>query len=197
MRSRRAMAARATRHLLSQEGERRRKAYTGGNPITGEEWKRARLGFGYTQAVFGHYFSIHPNTVAKRERDEQDFAHPRLARLAIAQHRTEISGGVVAHDSAPITGAEWQAYLDGLGMNAEQFGGEVDAHQTTVVKWLNDEVEFPHPNMARLSVRRLYTLRGVERRPGGGYDIFTGVEVKGMRGVARNVPEKFSYPKSR
>jgi DNA-binding transcriptional regulator YiaG len=161
MRSRRTMIARNTPHLTGQAGEKSRKAYTGNNPIMGEEWKQARNSFGYTQTVFGHYFSVHPNTVAKRERDEQDFAHPRLARLAIAQHRSDISSGVTNYNSAPITGAEWRAYLDGLEITPEQFGAEIDAHSITVSKWLKGEVEFPHPNMARLAVRRLYALRGI------------------------------------
>jgi hypothetical protein len=99
--------------------------------------------------------------VARRERDEQDFAHPRLARLAIAQHRIDISSGVINYSSAPITGVDWQGYLDGLEMSVEQFGREVDAHPITVSKWLKDEVGFPHPNMGRLAARRLYALKGI------------------------------------
>ena len=161
MRSRRAMMARNAPHLTGHAGEKSRKTYTGDNPTTGEEWKRARNSFGYTQAVFGHYFSIHPNTVARRERDEQDFAHPRLARLAIAQHRLDIGIGVINYDSSPITGAEWQAYLDGLQMTPEQFGAEIDAHPITISKWLKGKVEFPHPNIGRLAVRRLYVLKAI------------------------------------
>lgn len=155
------MIARTAPHLAGRTEEKSRKAYTGDTPITGEEWKQARNSFGYTQVIFGYYLSVHPNTVARRERDEQDFAHPRLARLAIAQHRTDIINGVINFDSSLIMGEEWRTYIDDLGMTPEQFGAAVDAHPITVLKWVKEAVEFLHPNMGRLAARRLYALKEI------------------------------------
>jgi DNA-binding transcriptional regulator YiaG len=158
MPSRRAAAARSVNRLRVIEEDSSRKAYTGDNPITGAEWKQARQSFGHSQAVFGHYLSVHANTVAKRERDEQSFAHPRMARLALEQFKIDIRNQQMNYRFTPITGKEWQAYIDALEMTVEQFASEIDAHPITVSKWLKDEVVFPHANLARLGIRRLFSL---------------------------------------
>jgi DNA-binding transcriptional regulator YiaG len=161
MRSRRAAIARLTPHLQSPN-ERPRKVYSGDNPITGSEWKRARQRFRYTQAEFGAVFGVHWNTVARRERDEAVFAHPALARLAIEQHAEDLrSDRFEVNEGAPISGAEWRVYREGLGMSPTEFGRALDSHVSTVNDWEGDVAVFQHGNMARLAVRRLYALRGI------------------------------------
>lgn len=151
-----------TAHLVGQKGVRPRKVYTGNNPITGPEWKRARILFRYTQAEFGTVFGIHWNTVARRERGEQEFTHPAMARLAIQQHREDLRAGAGSPgDNFPISGAEWRVYREGLEMSPAEFGAAVDAHVSTVTDWEGDMSAFQHPNMARLAVRRLYNLKDI------------------------------------
>ena len=158
MKSRRSAAAHSVTRKRVLEEDFSRKAYTGDNPITGDEWRRERETCGYTQAVFGYYMGTHPNTVAKRERDEQVFSHPRLARLAIEQLKLDIKTGQVFYNNSPITGAEWQTYMGGLEMDADMFGIAIDAHPITVSRWIEESVPFQHPTMARLAMRKLYAL---------------------------------------
>lgn len=161
MRSRRATIARVAAHLQGGQGKRR-KAYTGDNPIRGPEWKRARERFRYTQAEFGAVFDVHWNTVARRERDEAVFAHPALARLALEQHAEDLrSGRVEVNEGVPISGAEWKVYREGLGMSLTEFGQALDTHVSTISSWEGDVALFQHGNMARLAIRRLYALRGI------------------------------------
>lgn len=161
MRSRRATIARIVAHLQSSN-EGSRKVYTGNNPITGSEWKRARERFRYTQAEFGAVFGVHWNTVARRERDEAVFAHPALARLALEQHAEDLrSGRIEVNEGVPISGAEWRVYREGLEMSLTEFGRVLDSHVSTVNDWEGDVAVFQHGNMARLALRRLYALRGI------------------------------------
>jgi DNA-binding transcriptional regulator YiaG len=161
MRSRRATIARIAAHLQGNQ-EKPRKAYTGDNPIRGYEWKRAREHFRYTQAEFGAVFGVHWNTVARRERDEAVFAHPALARLALVQHAEDLrTGRLTVPESAPISGAEWRLYREGLGMSPSKFGQALDAHVSTIAAWEGDVAIFQHGSMARLAVRRLYALKGI------------------------------------
>jgi DNA-binding transcriptional regulator YiaG len=161
MRSRRATIARIAGHLQSSN-EGPRKVYSGDNPITGSEWKRARQRFRYTQTEFGAVFGVHWNTVARRERDEAVFAHPALARLAIEQHAEDLrSGRSEVNEGVPISGAEWKVYREGLRMSPTEFGQVLNAHVSTVTDWEGDVAVFQHGNMARLAVRRLYALRGI------------------------------------
>lgn len=161
MRSRRATIARLTPHLQSPN-ESPRKVYSGDNPVTGSEWKRARQRFRYTQAEFGAIFGVHWNTVARRERDEATFAHPALARLAIEQHVEDLrTGRAEVNEGVQIGGAEWRVYREGLGMSLTEFGQALDAHASTVADWESDVAVFQHSNMARLALRRLYNLKGI------------------------------------
>lgn len=161
MRSRRARIARLTTQLQSQ-AHRTRKSYTGSNPMTGEEWKRARLRFQYTQAGFGEVFDTHWNTVARRERDEAVFAHPNMARLAIEQHANDLRAGRRdVPEQMLISGAEWRIYREGLEMSPAEFGEALDAHVSTVIDWEGDVTQFPHAGLARLAIRRLYNLKGI------------------------------------
>jgi DNA-binding transcriptional regulator YiaG len=162
MRSRRAIVARAAAHLRASK-EPRRKTYTGDNPIMGEEWKKARQHFRYTQAEFGAVFDVHWNTVARRERGEMEFPHPSLARLAIEQHAADLreSASRAFTPNLPISGAEWGVYREGLGMSLTEFGQALDTHVSTVADWEGDVATFQHGNMARLAVRRLYALKGI------------------------------------
>jgi DNA-binding transcriptional regulator YiaG len=161
MRSRRATIARIAGHLQSSSAEPR-KVYTGDNPITGYEWKRARQRFRYTQAEFGAVFGVHWNTVARRERDEAAFAHPAMARLALEQHAEDLrTGRMEINEGVPISGAEWKVYREGLSMSPTEFGQALDAHVSTVSDWEGDVAIFQHGNMARLAVRRLYALKGI------------------------------------
>jgi DNA-binding transcriptional regulator YiaG len=161
MRSRRATIARIAAHLQGSD-EKPRKVYTGNNPITGDEWRKVRQHFRYTQAEFGTVFDIHWNTVARRERDEAVFAHPALARLAIEQHEEDLrTGRAEVNEGVPISGAEWRVYREGLGMSLSEFGQALDAHVSTVNDWECDVAIFQHGKMARLAVRRLYALRGI------------------------------------
>ena len=61
----------------------------------------------------------------------------------------------------PISGAEWKIYREGLGMSPAEFGEALDAHVGTITEWEGDVTQFPHTNMARLAVRRLYALKGI------------------------------------
>lgn len=161
MRSRRATIARIAAHLQGNQ-QKSRKAYTGDNPVRGAEWKRARERFRYTQAEFGAVLDVHWNTVARRERDEAVFAHPALARLAIEQHAEDLRAGRhEVSEGVPISGAEWRVYREGLGMSLTEFGQALDVHVSTVAAWEGDVTVFPHGNMARLAIRRLYALKGI------------------------------------
>jgi DNA-binding transcriptional regulator YiaG len=161
MKSRRATIARVAGHLQRPD-EKPRKVYTGDNPITGIEWKRARQRFRYTQAEFGAVFGVHWNTVARRERDEAAFSHPAMARLALEQHAEDLrSGYIEINKGAPISGAEWRVYREGLWMSPTEFGRALDTHVSTVSDWEGDVATFQHGNMARLAVRRLYALKGI------------------------------------
>lgn len=147
---------------LQSPNERPRKVYSGNNPITGSEWKRARQRFRYTQAEFGAVFDVHWNTVARRERDEAVFAHPALGRLAIEQHAEDLRAGHCEEpEQAPISGAEWRVYREGLRMSPTEFGQALDAHVSTITDWEGDVAAFQHGNMARLAIRRLYALKGI------------------------------------
>jgi DNA-binding transcriptional regulator YiaG len=171
-RSRRARVGRVAAHLQALH-EKPRKTYTGNNPIRGSEWKSARRHFRYTQAEFGAVFDVHWNTVARRERDEGVFAHPALARLAIEQHAEDLRAGrCEAPESISISGAEWRVYREGLSMSPTEFGEALDTHVSTVAAWEGDVAIFQHGNMARLAVRRLYTVRGIP---------FPNVKIKRVR----------------
>jgi DNA-binding transcriptional regulator YiaG len=160
MKSRRSQVASSL--LLQETRSVRRKAYTGNLPITGEEWQHARLRFGYTQREFGDVINTHSNTVARWERDEIDFPHPKMARLAIAQHSADIrEGRTIVMERISISGAEWKLYRESLGMSQIDFGDALDAHVSTIEKWEGDTTEFPHPNMARLAIRKLYRDRQI------------------------------------
>lgn len=163
MKSRRARIARLAPALHKRPGEEPRKVHSGDNPIEGWEWKNARTQMRYTQRELGEALDIHWNTVARRERDEQSFAHPAMARLALMQmwldYRANVSRDMPP--GVPISGAEWRVYREGLGMTVTEFGAALDSHTSTVSDWEGDVVSFQHPNLARLAARMLFTKAGI------------------------------------
>lgn len=163
MKSRRSRIAHIKFHLIPQEGQSvRRKAYTGHSPITGEEWKRARLRFDFTQREFGAVLDAHWNSVARWEQDEMEFPHPQMAHLAIVQLAEDLrEGRYILSERIPISAVEWRLYREGLGVGLTEFGKALDANASTVANWEGSITVFPHPNMARFVIRRLYYERGI------------------------------------